>query len=437
MGNSLRSTVWSRSREMLALAAGVAGHELRLGVRSKFSQSLEKLASTEIATRVAQAELVADRLGRLKGAFMKAGQLLSIDASDLLPPEAVAVLAKLQGQVEPVDFQVMRLVLVEELGADKLARLEGLGERAEAAASIGQVHRACVDGTSVAVKIQYPGIAESIDSDLALVQKLASSWLALGRRDIELDGTFEELRTILHLEADYDRERAHLDRFGELLRGDSRFVVPRSLPELSTRRVLTMTWEDGMPLGTWLMGSPSRAARYAMAEALLDLYCLEFFSWGLVQTDPNFGNFLVRGDEGVIVLLDFGATLAYDESFRAGYVGLLRRLASGDARAIVDAGIEHGLLDDRESEATRELFVEMLHLAVEPFVVGQGPFVFSDADYAARSRDVVLRFVKSLRFSPPPRQLLFLHRKLGGLFQLCKRLDVAIDLRPTWNRMVA
>ncbi len=427
---------WGRSKELLSLAANVAGHELRRSVRATWTSSVEKLASSEVATRVAQAQLVAESLGRMKGAFMKAGQLLSIDASDILPPEAQQVLAQLQGKAEPVDFQVVRQVLLEDLGPDGLASLADLDPTAAAAASIGQVHRATAHGIPVAVKVQYPGVAGSIDSDLALVEKLASGWLAVGRRHIDLEGTFEELRTVLHLEADYDRERIHQERFGALLAGDPRFVVPQSIPRLCSRRVLTMTWEEGEPLGDWVASNPTPAQRHAVAEALLDLFCRELFTWGLVQTDPNFGNFLIRRGSGEIVLLDFGATISYDQAFRRDYVRMLRAMSAEDDAELVAVGIEHGLLDPREDAAARDAFAAMMRLAVEPFALG-GTFAFADGDYAARTREVGMRFVQKLRFSAPPRRLLFLHRKLGGLFQLCKRLDVSLDLAPVWRRMTA
>ena len=427
--------MWSRSKELLALGAGILSHELKLSVRSRLTASAEKLASSEVTTRLAQAALVAESLGRLKGAFMKAGQLLSIDASELLPPEAQRLLSSLQSSAEAVDFAVMRQVLVEDLGEEKLAMFDALSAEASASASIGQVHRARVHGLQVAVKIQYPGIRESIDADLDLVHTLVKGWLSVSRRPIDLRETFEELKNILHLEADYARERGYLERFGELVADDPRFVVPQSLPRLSSSRVLTMTWEDGQALGAWIESAPPLAERERLAEALLDLYCKEFFAWGLVQTDPNFGNFLVREGAREIVLLDFGATVSYDQAFRDGYIGLLRVLARGDDSAIVRAGVENDLLDVREDEATQRLFVALMRVSFEPFA-RPGRFSFSDTDYSQRSREVVMRFTQKLRFSPPPRRLLFLHRKLGGLFQLFKRLDVSLDLRPCWDRMI-
>ena len=427
--------LWSRSRSVLALTAGVAGQELRHKVRARLA-SADQLGFSELRARVEQAKLVAQSLGRLKGAFMKAGQLLSIDAGDLLPPEALEILGTLQGQAEPVDFAVIQGVLAQELGAERLQALTELESRPAASASIGQVHRARAFGMPVAVKVQYPGIAASIDADVALLEKLGKSWLSLSGREIDLTGTFDELRNILHLETDYVRERTYLERYGELVGRDTRFEVPRSVPSLSTSKVLTMSWEDGIPLGDWVRSAPARADRVGFAKAVLDLYCLEFFKWGLVQTDPNFGNFLIRPEARTIVLLDFGATVEYDADFRASYVALLRAVATGDPARIVDAGIAFGLIDPRESQDTRGLFVEMLVSSSEPFSQHGKPFVFRNADYAARSQSVVKRFAKSLRYSPPPRHLIFLHRKLGGLFQLLKRLDVDLDLSPYWAQML-
>jgi len=437
MKRGLQTDRWRRSKSVIAMAAGVAGKELKHRARSALTSSAEKLGLSELTTRIEQAKLMAESLGRLKGAFMKAGQLLSIDASDWLPPEAMDILSKLQGQAEPVDFAIIRGVLVSELGEERLAQLADLDPVPAASASIGQVHRATVSGMPVAVKVQYPGIAESIDSDIGLLEKVGSSFLTLSRREIDLDGLFEEMRSVLHLEADYDRERHHLERFGELLQNEPRFAVPTSVPELSTARVLTMSWAEGISLTSWIKSEPPREQREAFARAVLDLYCMEFFMWGLVQTDPNFGNFLIQPETQRIVLLDFGATLEYDQEFRRRYVELLRAVEKGDRERIIAAGIDFDIIDPRESSETRENFADMLVNASEPFEPKRQPFVFRDASYAASSRVVVEKFVRSLVYTPPPRALIFLHRKLGGLFQLLRRLDVVLDLTPYWEKMIA
>jgi predicted unusual protein kinase regulating ubiquinone biosynthesis (AarF/ABC1/UbiB family) len=429
-------SAWARSRAVVGLAANIARKEIQGRLRDAVSGTSD---TRSLALRIEQAKLLAESLGRLKGAMMKAGQLLSIDAGEFLPPEVLEVLAKLQSEAEPVDFAALHAVLVEELGDAGLGRLEGLSEQPAASASIGQVYRARVDGTPVAVKVQYPGVAESIDSDLAVLGNLGQSMVTLSGRKVDLSDLIGELGQILHFEADYERERAFMESFRSALADDERFAVPRAFPSLSTKRVLTMSWEEGCSLTQWIAKGPSMAEREAVGRMMLDLFCLELFTWGMVQTDPNFGNFLIRempGKTPVIVLLDFGATVEFDAAFRQAYRGMLRTMASKDGKRMLDEGIAFGLIDPREGPETRGLFVEMLQASYEPFHPTRQPFAFRDPEHAARTYDVSQRFMRSLVYSPPPRQLIFLHRKLGGIFQLLKRLDLTLDLRPYWTRMV-
>jgi predicted unusual protein kinase regulating ubiquinone biosynthesis (AarF/ABC1/UbiB family) len=192
---SVPTGMWTRSQTLLSLTAGIAKHELKHQMRTRWGEA-EATGISELRARIAQAKLLAENLGRLKGAFMKAGQLLSIDASDFLPPEAIEILSRLQGQAEPIDFAVIRSVLEDELGEEALRQFTRFERGPVASASIGQVHRAQAFGADLAVKIQYPGIAASIDADIALLEGLARSWLSLTRRGIELAPAFDELKTI-------------------------------------------------------------------------------------------------------------------------------------------------------------------------------------------------------------------------------------------------
>jgi aarF domain-containing kinase len=431
VANDAPKTGWlSRSTKLFNMAARIAGSEVRGRMKGSVGRSLENL---DVLTRVEQARIMVEHLGQLKGAVMKAGQLLSIDASDLLPPEAMDVLSRLQSEAEPVEFDIMARVLDADLGASR-DRLDVDPEPA-ASASIGQVHRGTFEGRDVAVKIQYPGIRESIDSDIGALERVASSFVSVARRQIDLADTFRELRHILHLEADYEREADNLRRYGAAIAHDARFVVPMPHGDVSGPRVLTMDWASGQPLHAWIRSGPRGVEREGFARALLDLYCLEFFEWGFVQTDPNHGNYLITGD-GRVVLLDLGAALEYDTEFRARYVELLKVIGTQDDARIIQAGIDFELIDAREGDATKAAFAQLLRSAVEPFLPSRQPFRFRDEDYAQQARVVARAFTTSLRYSPPPRRLLFLHRKLGGLFQLLKRLDVTLDLIPYWERMV-
>ena len=435
MARDVDRSVLARSRKLMGMAAKVARHEVAQQVSARVSRSAERLGAQSLARRVEQARIVTESLSQLRGAAMKAGQFLSIDAGDLLPPEAAEMLAKLQDDGQSVPFETVEQVLREELGEAGLARLTDLSPEAAAAASIGQVHRARVDGRPVAVKVQFPGVKASIPSDLAVLQKLASSWLSLAGRRIVLADVFEELQRILELEADYRHEAACLHEYRRHLAEDARFALPEPIDALSGERVLTMTWLDGQPFGRWMGQGPSLEAREGVARALLDLYCQEFFEWGFVQTDPNPGNFMIL-DDGRVGLLDFGATVRYDHAFRRQYVELLRAMGRGRREELIETGIDFGLLDRREGAEAREAFVEMMQAAAHPFSPSVQPFEFQDPDYQRQARAIVFRFAGALRHTPPPRRLLFLHRKLGGLFNILKRLDVRLDMEPYWARMV-
>ena len=435
----MKSSIGSRSLKLLGLATKVGRKELAQNLKDQFVKGVDEVASGRLKTRLEQARLIAENLSQLKGAAMKAGQLLSLDASDFFPPEAVEILAKLQSQADPVAWETLRQVFVEDLGEERLREFTSYATLASASASIGQVHRGHLHGRDVAIKIQYPGVADSIDSDLAILKRLAQGFVSVTGRKMDLSELFDELAMVLKQEADYRSERENMLEFRRLLAGNPDFAVPEPIDPHCSRRVLTMSWEEGQSISAWLGTRPSAGDRERIGRLVLDLYCREFFEWGLVQTDPNYANFLVQttaDNRPRLVILDFGATRRYTSEFRQDYTGLLNELGTLDRARIVRSFTSFGLIDARESDETRELFAEFLLLAVEPFARSRQPFRFRDDDYARRSRQAGQKFTQSLKFSPPPRKILFLHRKLGGIFTLLKKLDVQIDLVPYWERMV-
>ena len=412
------------------MASRVAAHEIG-------SRVLSADAQKKIETRIEQARVIAESLAHLKGAAMKAGQLLSLDTSEFLPPEAIEILSRLQAAATPARTEEMRALLERELGVEKSAQLKNFSEHPHASASIGQIHTAELNGEKVAIKLQYPGVANSIDSDLAILRRLAEGFATFAGKKFSLDETFAEIRDVLVQEVDYANERMLLERYRDFLSGYKEYIVPRSFAEFSTPRVLTMSFEDGVPVMEWSrMPTTHPADRARIARLVLDLFCLEFCDWGLVQTDPNFGNYLVNRAPGdALVCLDFGATLSYSREFRQGYAKLLKSLASNDTESIFHGAVEFGLLDAREPFDAREAFKDMIQITMEPFHPDRQPFQFSDPDYERRTIIANRRFTRSLVYSPPPRKILFLHRKLGGIFSLVKRLGAEIDLRPYWQKM--
>ena len=236
---------------------------------------------------------------------MKMGQLLSLEAGDLLTPELAALLRPLQAQAHVMPPAQLKQVLSAAWGKDFTKRFKKFDVRPIAAASIGQVHRAqTLDGRDLAVKVQYPGIRDSIDSDLRNLAALMRM-SGLLPKGLDLAPLLEDARQQLHDEADYAQEARSLGRFGALLEDDPFFIVPRWHADLSTPDILAMDFAPSDPIDT--LEGADQSTRDRVATGLIDLMMREVFAFGLVQSDPNFANFRWQPDTGRVVLLDFGA----------------------------------------------------------------------------------------------------------------------------------
>ncbi len=433
-------SVWSRSTRLLSLAAGVATQELKSrlsgagGEAGSAEETLKKLR-----VQVAQAKAIVQSLGQLKGAAMKAGQFLSIELRDVLPTEVIDVLSALQDSGSTVSWGEIESILRDELGDARFAQF-AIEREPLASASIGQVHRATytADGEApqqVAIKVQFRGIAETIESDLAVLERVARAFLAVQLKAIDLSAVFAELRTVLAREADYEAEADSLQRYRAFAHTIPGLRVPQVFPEVSTKKVLVMSFEEGIKLDAFLSQNPSDDARNNIVKQLLDLYFREFFDWGLVQTDANFANFLFRPELGEVVLLDFGATRDYPKTFRDQYGRLLGAAFRGDYVTTIRLCEELGLIDARESETSKKQLFELLEVVLRVFRADFQPVDFRDKDYVLECAAKVKVFYQGLRHSAPPAQLIFLHRKLGGVYSMGRALRSRVDITPYWNRL--
>jgi aarF domain-containing kinase len=378
---------------------------------------------------------------------MKAGQLLSLDLNQYFPPEAIEILSQLQKSAVAQPFDEMLVLLRNELGESKLSQLEDLSRTPIGVASIGQVHRARFQGRDLVLKLQYEGVADSIDSDLKILKTIAASFCKLTHRRMDLDPLFQEFRQILVQEVDYRKEAQFQKEYRALIarissQGHRSYLVPEVFDEFSTGRVLSMSFEEGVSLRSWIASKPSPEKRQFLATSLLDLYFHEFFEWALVQTDPNWGNFLIK-DQGSfpqLVLLDFGATRRYSREFIQNYVRLLELAASKDSASLQEHAIAWGLIDPRESASAQEAFEELLQTAIRPFFPGRfgsSLFDFSDQQHHLNSQMAAKALAEELKYSPPPYSLIFLHRKLAGVYSILKSLEAQIDVSGYWHHMLA
>ncbi len=427
---TIRQTALPRGRVGRALrlgklatgvARGVVGAGASQWLRGERSDAVELLLNPANATRIAE------QLAEMRGAAMKVGQLLSMEAGEWLPEEATRILASLRDDAHAMPAKTLEQTLAEAWGTGWREQFESFDELPFAAASIGQVHRTIDrDGRRLAVKVQYPGIAESIDSDVDNVGRILR-WLRLVPPGLDLDALLTIARAQLHEEADYRLEANNLDSFRQLLTEDDLFRVPEVVPALSTDRVLVMTYLDGENIDTLTQVEPGQRRR--LVGRLIDLTLKECLHWGAVQSDPNFANFRYDAGSGTIGLLDFGA-LRYLEAGRCdAFAALTRALLDDDLAAIVEAARAVGYVGSTDSFTTRMTVVELLQMAVEPALSAE-PYDFGASDLMQRMGDQLL----DLRSRPelqtlPPADVLFLHRKLAGIYLLCARTRVRIDVR--------
>ncbi len=403
------------------LAAGVAAQGLKRLARGEAPDFRGALLSAPNARRLAE------RLARLRGAAMKIGQLVSMQGEDLLPPEFAQALSVLRSQAAPMPRQQLHRVLGREYGKGWQRRFAAFDDEPVAAASIGQVHRVtAADGRDLALKIQYPGVARSIASDVDNVAALLRMFNLLPI-DLDVAGIADEAKRQLMQEADYLSEARFLEQFGRLVADDPTLLVPRVHRDLTTTRIMAMDFVDAAPLEV-LATAPQRQ-RDAVARRFERLMFRELFEFRVMQTDPNFANYLYQPGSGRLVLLDFGATRRFGAEFAANYARISRAVIDGDRAAVARAAVRIGYAAADDSPERIDAVVDMCLLACEP-LRHAGRYDFGASDLPARMRKLgyELAIRRRLLRAPPP-ETMFLHRKLVGSFLLLARLGALVDAR--------
>jgi predicted unusual protein kinase regulating ubiquinone biosynthesis (AarF/ABC1/UbiB family) len=419
------SSAGSRLLRFGQLAGGLAAGMVAEGARRLATGRMP--APGDLLLTPGNAARLAERLSELRGAAMKVGQLLSMEAGDLVPRELSDLLARLRDDAHQMPLGQVAGVLERAWGEDWPKRFERFHFQPLAAASIGQVHDALTrDGRRLAIKIQYPGVRTSIDSDVDQVARLLSLVRAVPG-DADLAPLLAEGKRQLHGEADYLQEARLLEDYRGHLGDHPLFVLPQVVHDWTTREVLTMSYVPGDSLEI-LEGEPHRT-RNRMATELLALTIRELFDWGLVQTDPNFANFRYDREKDRVGLLDFGAVRRYPRERSEVLQRLLTAGVRRDRAAIVRAASDAGYLRPQDPMIYRQAVVSLLLDATEPARC-RGEYDFATSDLAGRMTQKVMAVRFEARcWSLPPPDLLFLHRKLGGLYMLCSRLGAQIPVR--------
>ncbi|SIN61435.1 Predicted unusual protein kinase regulating ubiquinone biosynthesis, AarF/ABC1/UbiB family [Parasphingorhabdus marina DSM 22363] len=415
----------SRLGQFGRLASGVAGGMIAEGARRLADGERPDMRDMMLTPR--NVTRVAERLSHLRGAAMKLGQMISMDAGDMLPPELAEIMARLRDNAHRMPPQQLQKVLAEQWGRDWRRRFKRFGPGPIAAASIGQVHRATThDGRDLAIKVQYPGVRESIDADVDNVATL----LRLSRllpAELDISSLLAEAKLQLHEEADYVREGEYLARFGQLLADSPDYVVPSLDTEFTTSQVLAMSFVEGKAIEQ-LEDAPQEVRDDSMHK-LFRLVLREIFEFGVIQSDPNFANYRYQPDSGTLVLLDFGATRPVGKTVADGYRQLIFAALNGDRDMVREQALIAGFVGEAAISRHRTRIDKMIDV-----IIGElnrpGLFDFSDRQYvAALSEEGMDIAADRQAWHIPPTDLLFVQRKISGMALLAARLKVRIDVR--------
>lgn len=394
-----------------------------------------------------QAGLLVEELGKLKGSVVKIGQVMALYGEHFLPPEVTEALHTLEDQTCALEWPAIRRTLAAEMGEARLAKLQ-VDEEPIGAASLGQVHRAVrlEDGLEMVLKVQYPGVADAVDTDLNSVAQMLKIMRVVSF-GADFDEWLEEVRVMMHREVDYELEARTTESFRQKMLDDPRYVVPRVIDEFSTPHVIATTFESGYSVSSSQVQALSLARRSALGEASLELFLSELFIWNEIQTDPNFGNYRIRlaADEqsqDKIVLLDFGAVQSYSDRFLDPVREMIRASYEQDLERVIDGGVALRFMERSWPQEVLKRFGEVCMAVLEPLarkdrmtmpegsLSKTGTYRWKQSDLPNRIARQATRSAISRYFRVPPKEFIFLNRKLVGVYTFIAVLGAEFDGEP-------
>ena len=401
------------------IAARIAGERI-FGIKTDQARHAEDLKAV---------------LGNLKGPMMKVAQFLST-VPDVLPPEYAAQLAELQANAPPMGWAFVRRRMAGELGPDWEKKFQSFSREAQAAASLGQVHRATLpDGSDVAVKLQYPDMPSIVDADLRQVKLAMAVYKRMDNAIIQ-DDIYVELSERLREELDYMREAAQMRLYGAMLRDVPDVNIPVPVPGYTTTRLITMNWLKGMGLKAWLEQKPSQEQRNRLATALFRAWYIPFYRYGIIHGDPHLGNYQVS-ENGALNLLDYGSIRVFEAKFVTGVLELHAAVRDDDLTRAAHAYDVWGFKGITEEQImvlndwARFIYEPLIQDRVRPIQEGNG------TDYGREVAQKVHAGLLRTGGVRPPREFVLMDRSAVGLGAVFMRLGAELNWAKLFHETVA
>lgn len=431
-GSKQRAVPSSRIGRMVSFGSLAAG--LGIGTISEFVKRGVGLSqnNSENALFLSPANLdrIVDTLCKVRGAALKIGQIMSIQDDSVIHPELAKALERVRKSADFMPNWQVQAVMETELGPDWRSKFSEFQEKPFAAASIGQVHLGkTLDGQEVAIKIQYPGVAKGINSDIDNLVGIMNLW------NIFPKGMFvENLVTVakreLAWEVDYKREAECTKKFRQLLEPYPEYYVPQVIDDLCGNQIFTSELLDGVPVDQCF--NMDEEHKKFIGFEILKLCLLEILEFRYMQTDPNWANFLYNPNKKQMLLIDFGASREYSEEFMLKYVQILKAAYDNDRKAIEVLSGELGFFTGYESQLMVDAHVDAVLILGEMFNVDE--YDFGAQNLTQRIQNLVPTMINH-RLCPPPEEVYSLHRKLSGVFLLCSKLKVPLRCRDLFVKL--
>ncbi|XP_043663787.1 atypical kinase COQ8B, mitochondrial isoform X1 [Vespula pensylvanica] len=393
-----------------------------LGLKEqKISETVDNMFLTK-----ANAERIVTTLCKVRGAALKIGQILSIQDNTVISPELQQVFERVRQSADFMPKWQIEKVLSSELGYDWRNKLAKFEEKPFAAASIGQVHHATLlTGEDVAIKIQYPGVAAGIQSDIENLIGIMKVW-NMFPEGMFIDNLVEVAQRELAWEVDYQREAECTKKYKELMSPYNDYYIPKVIDELSTNQVFTTELVDGIPVDK--CAEMDLETREYICKLIMRLCLMELFVFRYMQTDPNWSNFFYNPETKQLVLLDFGACRSYEKAFMDKYIEVINAASLGDREKVLNLSRDMGFLTGYETKIMENAHVETVMILGQIFQSDQEYFDFGGQDVTKRIQALVPTILNH-RLCPPPEEIYSLHRKLSGVFLLCAKLNVKMNCR--------